>query len=139
MTVIILKPLGTRNELVHANYAAQVSHRQTDVLTTVRTMISSLVTDQLFGMESTLSLFLSIWAMLQTDCMGILMWLQGPRQPGVCHSLPFFPSGADPFSAIPGTTFICCGIFRKWFYYIRVSCGLSGPLYRCNRPFAFFQ
>ena len=70
---------GTRNEVTHAQYTAQVCHRKTDALTTAQTMISTLVSDEMIAIESSLSFFLSIWSRLQYDCNDILHWLQHSR------------------------------------------------------------
>jgi hypothetical protein len=78
----------TQNEIAHAHYASQVSHRRTDVLTTARTTLSMLVSDEMLTVETGLSLFLSIWSRLQTDCTDILKWLQNGKHHSVTADLP---------------------------------------------------
>jgi len=79
---------GTRNEVTHAQYTAQVCHRKTDALTTAQTMISTLISDEMIAMESSLSFFLSIWSRLQYDSNDILHWLQHPRgHPEMPHAI----------------------------------------------------
>jgi hypothetical protein len=77
----------TRNEVAHAHYTAQVCHRKTDAITTAQTTMSTLVSDEMITFELGLSLFVSIWSRLQSDCTDILHWLQNPRNysetPGV--------------------------------------------------------
>ena len=92
--------LGTQNEIAHAHYASQVSHRKTDVLTTARTTLSMLVSDEMLTIETGLSLFLSIWSRLQTDCMDILKWLQKGKHHSVCWTYRInFKSVSDRVSA----------------------------------------
>ncbi|KAF9078443.1 hypothetical protein BDP27DRAFT_1412431 [Rhodocollybia butyracea] len=71
----------TQNGIAHALYNSQVSHRQTDITTTVRIAIPSLVSEEIIMTEPSLTFFVSIWARLQADCLDILRWLQEDREP----------------------------------------------------------
>ncbi|TFK75683.1 hypothetical protein BDN72DRAFT_450399 [Pluteus cervinus] len=70
----------TRNEVAHADYTAQLSHSNTDVVTTAQKAISTLVADEILAFESMLCFLLSAWTRLQTDCAEIYRWLSQPRQ-----------------------------------------------------------
>ncbi|KAG5728126.1 hypothetical protein E4T56_gene19240 [Termitomyces sp. T112] len=78
-----------RNEVAHAQYTAEVCQRKTDVLSSVQTMMSSLVCDEMISIESGFSLFLSVWSRLHADCTVILDWVQNTRTetPGVIIGL----------------------------------------------------
>ncbi|THV05761.1 hypothetical protein K435DRAFT_890403 [Dendrothele bispora CBS 962.96] len=93
---------ATQNEIVHAHYAAQVSHRRTDVLTTARTAIAKLVSDEILTIEAKLSFFMSIWLRLQTDCVEIMRWLENSRNnmptPASVHS--YMESGLTLYASI---------------------------------------
>lgn len=64
--------------MAHAHYAVQISHRQKDILTTVRSAMSTLVSDEILTVQSGLTFFLAIWSGLQTDCTDIYNWLKDP-------------------------------------------------------------
>ncbi|KAF9260718.1 hypothetical protein L218DRAFT_1002458 [Marasmius fiardii PR-910] len=68
------------NELVHAQYSVQVAHRNTDIVATTRTAISSLVSEEMLNIQTGLCLFLTIWATLRTECMDILYWLENQKK-----------------------------------------------------------
>ncbi|KAK7042361.1 tryptophan synthase beta subunit-like PLP-dependent enzyme [Favolaschia claudopus] len=70
---------GMRNEVAHAQYTTQISHRKSDVLSQARTAISDLVPSQTLMLEGTLNLFAAIWLRLQTDSLDILNWVQHGR------------------------------------------------------------
>jgi len=67
---------GTRNEVAHAQYTTQISHRKSDVLSKARTAISDLVPNEISILETAMSLFMAIWLRLQADCLEIVNWLQ---------------------------------------------------------------
>jgi len=67
-----------RNEVAHAQYAAQLRHSGKDFLSGVQTTLAALVSDDMLTFESGLSLFLSVWSRLRTDCSEIFHWLQSP-------------------------------------------------------------
>ncbi|KAF5392665.1 hypothetical protein D9757_000934 [Collybiopsis confluens] len=71
----------SENGIAHALYNSKVSHRQTDLTTTTRIAISSLVSEEILTTEPILTFFVSIWARLQADCLDILRWLQQDRKP----------------------------------------------------------
>ncbi|KAK7019892.1 tryptophan synthase beta subunit-like PLP-dependent enzyme [Favolaschia claudopus] len=77
---------GMRNEVAHAQYTTQISHRKSDVLSQARTAISDLVPSQTLMLEGTLNLFAAIWLRLQTDSLDILNWVQHGREPPPCTS-----------------------------------------------------
>ncbi|KAF9530591.1 hypothetical protein CPB83DRAFT_850588 [Crepidotus variabilis] len=68
-----------RNEVAHAQYTAQMRQNRTDPLATAHSMLSSFLLDTLLMTESGLSLFLSIWSRLRTDCMEVFQWLKDPK------------------------------------------------------------
>ncbi|KAJ7130132.1 hypothetical protein C8R44DRAFT_61510 [Mycena epipterygia] len=72
---------GTRNEVAHAQYTAQISHRKSDVLSQARTAISDLVPNEISILEATLNFFLAIWLRLQADCLDVVSWIQNNREP----------------------------------------------------------
>ncbi|KAJ7481627.1 hypothetical protein FB451DRAFT_1129986 [Mycena latifolia] len=72
---------GTRNEVAHAQYTTQISHRKSDVLSKARTAISDLIPNGMLLLEASLSLFLAIWLRLQADCLDIVNWIQNNREP----------------------------------------------------------
>ncbi|KAF8955056.1 hypothetical protein BDZ97DRAFT_346051 [Flammula alnicola] len=72
-----------RNEVAHAQYAAQLSQDRTNPLATAQTMLSAFLLDQMLTSESGLSLFLSIWSRLRTDCSEIYHWVKNPGQSAV--------------------------------------------------------
>lgn len=67
-----------KSEVTHAQYAVQVSHRQTDALNTARSAVSSFVFDLMVNVEYGLSLFLSVWSSVMGDCLQMVAWLQNP-------------------------------------------------------------
>ncbi|KIK55523.1 hypothetical protein GYMLUDRAFT_47735 [Collybiopsis luxurians FD-317 M1] len=71
----------TENGIAHVLYNCKVSHRQTDIATTTRIAISSLVSEEILTTEPSLTFFVLIWARLQADCLDILRWLQQNRRP----------------------------------------------------------
>ena len=74
---------GKRNEVAHAQYAAQLRHSGKDFLSGVQTTLATLVSDDMLTFESGLSLFLSVWSRLRTDCSEIFHWLQNPSPQAV--------------------------------------------------------
>ncbi|KAF8208307.1 hypothetical protein K438DRAFT_1813786 [Mycena galopus ATCC 62051] len=70
---------ATRNEVAHAQYTAQISHRKSDVLSKARTTISDLVPNEMLVLEAALSLFTAIWMRLQADSLDIFNWVQHNR------------------------------------------------------------
>lgn len=70
--------LGKRNEVAHAQYAAQLRQSRTDPVATAHTMLSAFSLDQLLTSESGLSLYLAIWSRLRTDCSDIFHWIKNP-------------------------------------------------------------
>ncbi|KAF9485733.1 hypothetical protein BDN70DRAFT_916837 [Pholiota conissans] len=72
-----------RNEVAHAQYAAQLRQDRIDPLATAQNMLSSILLDQMLSSESGLSIFLSIWARLRTDCNEIYHWVKNPGQSAV--------------------------------------------------------
>jgi hypothetical protein len=70
---------GTRNEIAHAQYTTQISHRKSDVLSKARTAISDLVPQEILMLEGALSLFTTTWLRLQTDSLDIFNWVQHNR------------------------------------------------------------
>lgn len=77
--IVVNVSLGTRNEVAHAQYTAQISHRTSDVLSQARTAISDLVPNEISILEATLSFFLAIWLRLQADCLDVVNWIQNNR------------------------------------------------------------
>ncbi|KAJ7248613.1 hypothetical protein B0H12DRAFT_1234932 [Mycena haematopus] len=77
---------GTRNEIAHAQYTTQISHRKSDALSKARTAISDLVPNGILMLEAALSLFTAIWLRLQTDSLDIFNWVQNNRDPPPCIS-----------------------------------------------------
>ncbi|KAK0194296.1 hypothetical protein F5146DRAFT_998705 [Armillaria mellea] len=67
-----------KSEVTHAQYAVQVSHRQTDALNTARSAVSSFVFDLMVNVEHGLSLFLAVWPSIMNDCLQMVVWLQNP-------------------------------------------------------------
>ncbi|KAF8809624.1 hypothetical protein BYT27DRAFT_7093581 [Phlegmacium glaucopus] len=67
-----------RNEVAHAQYAAQLRQSRTDPVATAHTMLSAFSLDQLLTSESGLSLYLAIWSRLRTDCSDIFHWIKNP-------------------------------------------------------------
>lgn len=67
-----------RNEVAHAQYAAQLRHSGKDFLSGVQTTLATLVSDDILTFESGLSLFLAVWSRLRTDCSEMFHWLQNP-------------------------------------------------------------
>ncbi|KAK0484852.1 hypothetical protein IW261DRAFT_1459114 [Armillaria novae-zelandiae] len=67
-----------KSEVTHAQYAVQVSHRQTDALNTARSAVSSFVFDLMVNVEHGLSLFLAVWPSIMNDCLQMVAWLQNP-------------------------------------------------------------
>ncbi|KAJ7701752.1 hypothetical protein B0H17DRAFT_163832 [Mycena rosella] len=70
---------GTRNEVTHAQYTTQISHRKSDVLSKARTAISDIVPNEILMLEAPLNLLLAIWLRLQADCLEIVNWIQNNR------------------------------------------------------------
>ncbi|KAL0946185.1 hypothetical protein HGRIS_012446 [Hohenbuehelia grisea] len=88
----------THNEVAHADYAAQVSHRRNDSVTTSRAAVSSLASDQMMAIQGSLGLFLAIWSRLQTDCTEILRWVQTTHSPNdLPPSLTVYLQGGQTF------------------------------------------
>lgn len=81
--------IGKRNEVAHAQYASQLRQSRTDPLATAQTMVSAFLLDQMLTSESGLSLFLSIWSRLRTDCNEIFHWLKNPAQFVSAHPTGF--------------------------------------------------
>ncbi|KAJ7164980.1 hypothetical protein C8R46DRAFT_301577 [Mycena filopes] len=77
---------GTRNEVAHAQYTAQISHRKSDVLSKARIATSDLVPNQISLLEPILSLITAIWLRLQGDSSDVLHWVQNNREPPPCVS-----------------------------------------------------
>nr|GAT45959.1 tryptophan synthase beta subunit-like PLP-dependent enzyme [Mycena chlorophos] len=74
-----------RNEIAHAQYAAKMSHRTSEVLSTTRTAVSDLVPRQMLLVETMLSLVMAIWLRLQADCLDIGNWVRSPSMdPPAC-------------------------------------------------------
>lgn len=71
---------GKRSEVVHAQYSAQLRQSRTDPLACAQTMVCSFLLDELLTSESGLSLFLSLWSRLRSDCSEIYHWLKNPVQ-----------------------------------------------------------
>ncbi|PPQ92541.1 hypothetical protein CVT25_010374 [Psilocybe cyanescens] len=69
-----------RNEVAHAQYSAQLRQCRTNPLAIGHTMISSFLMDEILTSESGLSLYLSIWSRLRTDCSDIFHWIKNPVQ-----------------------------------------------------------
>ncbi|KAG2007290.1 hypothetical protein CC2G_014991 [Coprinopsis cinerea AmutBmut pab1-1] len=67
-----------RSEFAHAQYCAEVRSAQTNFPARVQTTIAPLIADAIHHFESSLVLFLSIWARLRTDCCIIFRWLKDP-------------------------------------------------------------
>ncbi|KAF7319408.1 Tryptophan synthase beta subunit-like PLP-dependent enzyme [Mycena chlorophos] len=67
-----------RNEVAHAQYAAKMSHRTSEVLSTTRTAVSDLVPRQMLLVETMLSLVMAIWLRLQADCLEVGNWVRSP-------------------------------------------------------------
>ncbi|KAJ7624980.1 hypothetical protein DFH06DRAFT_745053 [Mycena polygramma] len=72
---------GTRSAVAHAQYATQISHRKSDVLSNARTAISDLVPHEILTLEAALSHLTAIWLRLQTDSLDIFNWVQTNREP----------------------------------------------------------
>ncbi|KAJ7507282.1 hypothetical protein B0H11DRAFT_197708 [Mycena galericulata] len=73
---------GTRNEVAHAQYTAQISHRKSDALSKARTAISELVPNEISTLETAITFFMSVWLTLQADCLEIVTWIQNnSREP----------------------------------------------------------
>jgi len=81
--------IGKRNEVAHAQYASQLRQSRTDPLAAAQTMVSAFLLDQMLTSESGLSLFLSIWSRLRTDCNEIFHWLKNPGQFVSAHPIHF--------------------------------------------------
>lgn len=71
---------GKRSEVAHAQYSAQLRQSRTDPLACAQTMVCSFLLDELLTSESGLSLFLSLWSRLRSDCSEIYHWLKNPVQ-----------------------------------------------------------
>ncbi|PPQ70334.1 hypothetical protein CVT26_014606 [Gymnopilus dilepis] len=79
----MLFSLGKRNEVAHAQYAAQLSQSRNDPMAVAHTMVATYLSDQTLTSESALSLFLSIWSQLRTDCSKIFHWIKNPNHVAV--------------------------------------------------------
>ncbi|KAJ6588461.1 hypothetical protein B0H19DRAFT_207242 [Mycena capillaripes] len=77
---------GTRNEVAHAQYTTQISHRKSDVLSNARTAISDLVPNEILTLEAALSMITAVWLRLQSDSLDIFNWVQNNREPPPCIS-----------------------------------------------------
>ncbi|KAF8911425.1 hypothetical protein CPB85DRAFT_655440 [Mucidula mucida] len=64
------------SEAVHANYAAQVSQRQTDALAGTRAAISSFAFDVSALFNHAMIFLTSAWLVLENDCSQLASWLQ---------------------------------------------------------------
>ncbi|KAF8916734.1 hypothetical protein CPB85DRAFT_1432044 [Mucidula mucida] len=64
------------SEAVHANYAAQVSQRQTDALAGTRAAISSFAFDVSALFNHAMIFLTSAWLVLENDCSQLANWLQ---------------------------------------------------------------
>lgn len=65
----------TENEKTHIHYTVQMAHRRTDLITMVRTAMSSLVSNEITTFETGLTFLLTLWSRLQTDCLQLNKWL----------------------------------------------------------------
>ncbi|KAF8153200.1 hypothetical protein B0H34DRAFT_722612 [Crassisporium funariophilum] len=68
-----------RNEVAHAQYNAEMRQSRTDPLAGAHTMLATFLLEELLTSESGLSLFLSIWSRLRTDCSDIFHWIKNPH------------------------------------------------------------
>ncbi|KAJ3515614.1 hypothetical protein NLJ89_g1653 [Agrocybe chaxingu] len=103
-----------RNEVAHAQYAAQLRQDRTDPLAAAHAMLCAFLLDELLTSESGLSLFLSIWSRLHRDCNDVYQWITNPTQTATpaaiscfmeqrCNlytpfagGLDFYAAGVDP-------------------------------------------
>ncbi|KAH9474790.1 hypothetical protein JR316_0013255 [Psilocybe cubensis] len=69
-----------RDEVAHAQYSSQLRICRTNPLSIGHTMISAFLLDEILTSESGLSLYLSIWSRLRTDCSDIFHWVKNPAQ-----------------------------------------------------------
>ncbi|KAJ7821340.1 hypothetical protein B0H13DRAFT_372323 [Mycena leptocephala] len=81
MSILFQDLDGTRNEIAHAQYTTQISHRKSDVLSKARTAISDLAPNEILLPEAALSFLTAIWLRLQADCLDIFNWVQSNREP----------------------------------------------------------
>ncbi|KAJ7628570.1 hypothetical protein FB45DRAFT_40738 [Roridomyces roridus] len=93
---------GTRNQIAHAQYTTQISHRKSDALSTARIAISDLVPSQISTLETTLSLFMAVWLRLQADCLDIFNWVTNNREPPPCISA-YLRGGYTIYSVLAGS------------------------------------
>ncbi|PPQ66430.1 hypothetical protein CVT24_007196 [Panaeolus cyanescens] len=83
-----------QNELAHAQYSSQIRQSRTDHLGNAHTQLISFLVEYLMASESTLSLFLSIWSRLRTDCTEVFYWSKsGPSPSTTPNSIAFFMEG----------------------------------------------
>jgi len=90
-----------RNEVAHAQYAAQLCQSRTDPVATAHNMLSAFCLDQLLTSESGLSLYLAIWSRLKADCSDILYWIKTP--PGQSNVPPVISSYLEDGSTLYAT------------------------------------
>ncbi|KAJ6591114.1 hypothetical protein DFH09DRAFT_193770 [Mycena vulgaris] len=105
---------GTRNEVTHAQYTTQISHRRSDVLSKARIAISDLVPNEILLLEASLSLFLAIWLRLQADCLDIANWIQNNRVSYLNLKLHFLKRSA-------GTSCLHFRLSKWWILHILSS------------------
>ncbi|KDR77315.1 hypothetical protein GALMADRAFT_139308 [Galerina marginata CBS 339.88] len=98
-----------RNEVAHAQYAAQLRQSRTDPLAVAQTMVSSFLLDQMLTSESGLSFFLSIWSRLRTDCTEIFQWTKNPGQFAVPPIISCYAeSGSTLYAALATALDVYC-------------------------------
>ncbi|KAJ7291126.1 hypothetical protein C8J57DRAFT_1043674 [Mycena rebaudengoi] len=91
----------TRNEVAHAQYASQISHRKSDILSNVRSAISDLVPNEVSSLETALNFMMAIWLRLQADCQEMLTWIQkGRNSPPPPSVATYFHGGYTIYSAL---------------------------------------
>lgn len=125
--------LDTQNAIAHALYNSQISHRQTDITTTTRMSISSLVTEESITTEPILTFFVSIWARLQADCLIILRWLQDGREPSVMSTIQCETNDTEHFHARSEYPLLYQSLCWLWAYPILVGGRCPGRLFLPGR------
>ncbi|CAA7269934.1 unnamed protein product [Cyclocybe aegerita] len=99
-----------RNEVAHAQYAAQLRQSRTDPLAAAQAMLCAFLLDELLTSESGLSLFLSIWSRLHRDCNDVYQWIANPAHTATpvaiscfmeqhCNLYSPFAAGLDFYAA----------------------------------------
>ncbi|KAF9045319.1 hypothetical protein BJ165DRAFT_1346256 [Panaeolus papilionaceus] len=83
-----------QSELAHAQYSSQLRQSRTDHLANTHTQIISFLLEYLMASQSTLSLFLSIWSRLRTDCSEVFHWSKsGPSPSTAPAAVSFYMEG----------------------------------------------